>query len=220
MLFDPINYIRRYEQLDGFISDFNKFFAFDKWQLVRKDAFITFQRAEKIEIPQTPKVEAILSEDVFLNQQFGEIKFANLGLDEGFINVIKLRFDEIKKCLKSDASLAAILLSGSSLEGVLLGVAVGNPKSFNTAASAPKKDGKVKLLHEWSLSNLIDTAHELGVLKEDVRKFSHALRDFRNYIHPLQQVNSGFNPDKHTAGICWQVLRAAIHQLNTYPLRA
>jgi len=60
---------------------------------------------------------------------------------------------------------------------------------------------------------LIDVAFELKIIKEDVKKFSHALRDFRNYIHPYQQVSSGFNPDHHTANICFQVLKAAIYQL-------
>ena len=62
--------------------------------------------------------------------------------------------------------------------------------------------------------NFIKRFSELGFLKEDVKKFSHALRDFRNYIHPYQQAASGFNPDIHTAKICWQVLKAAIFQLS------
>jgi len=48
------------------------------------------------------------------------------------------------------------------------------------------------------------------LLRLDVKKFSHVMRDFRNYIHPYEQMASKFNPDKHTAEICLQVLRAAI----------
>ncbi len=80
--------------------------------------------------------------------------------------------------------------------------------------SSPKdKNGKVKNLSNWTLSNLIDVAYENRLLKEDVKKFSHSLRDFRNYIHPYQQVSSRFNPDEHTAKICWQVLITAIFQI-------
>lgn len=111
-----------------------------------------------------------------------------------------------------------IFLSGSSLEGILLGTALAHPKQFNMAKTAPKKNEKVKPFHDWTLSNLIDTSHELGLLKDDVKKFSHALRDFRNYIHPYQQVSSNFYPDQHTAQICWQVLKAAIHQLTVNKL--
>ena len=89
-----------------------------------------------------------------------------------------------------------------------------NIREFNQSKSSPKdQSGKVKPYHEWTLSNFIDTAHDIGILKEDVKKFSHSLRDFRNYIHPYEQVSSRFNPDEHTARICWQVLKAAIYQL-------
>ncbi|MDB5158349.1 MAG: hypothetical protein JWR50_3056 [Mucilaginibacter sp.] len=214
-LFSPINYIGKYDLLDKLIQEFNLFLAFDKWKVIRKDSEISFQKAEKVSIPDTPKVEpVIVTENTFLNQEFKDVSLDKLGLDARLTEVINSRFDEIKKCLKSDAPLSIIFLSGSSLEGILLGIASSNPKAFNTAKTAPAKEGKVKAFYDWTLSNLIDTSHELGILKEDVKKFSHALRDFRNYIHPLQQVGSNFHPDKHTAQICWQVLKAAIHQLS------
>ena len=55
---------------------------------------------------------------------------------------------------------------------------------------------------------------QLRALKLDVKKFSHELRDFRNYIHPYEQLASKFTPDKHTAEICLQVLKAAIADLS------
>lgn len=38
----------------------------------------------------------------------------------------------------------------------------------------------------------------------------HDLRNFRNYLHPHQQMISGFTPDEHTAKVCFQVLKAAL----------
>ena len=72
----------------------------------------------------------------------------------------------------------------------------------------------MRKFHEWSLADFINVAKEVGLLKDDVQKFSHALRDFRNYIHPFEQVTSGFTPTMHTAKICLQVLKVAIHQAN------
>ena len=60
---------------------------------------------------------------------------------------------------------------------------------------------------------MIDVACEVGVLKLDIKKFSHGLRDFRNYIHPYEQMTSGFTPDEHTAKVCFQVLKAALANL-------
>ena len=53
-------------------------------------------------------------------------------------------------------------------------------------------------------------------IKEDVKKFSHSLRDFRNYIHPFEQLCSRFIPDEHTAKICLQVFQAAIYQISSF----
>ena len=53
-------------------------------------------------------------------------------------------------------------------------------------------------------------ANDIGLLQQDVKTFSHGLREFRNYIHPEQQMSSGFKPDKHTAELCFQTLKAAL----------
>jgi hypothetical protein len=97
----------------------------------------------------------------------------------------------------------------------LHGAANANQKEFNQADAAPKDDaGKVLPFRRWNLAALIDAACGIGLLKLDVKKFSHALREFRNYIHPYEQNASGFTPDQDTARICLQVFRAAVNQLS------
>lgn len=136
---------------------------------------------------------------------------ARLTFAEPIKEVLESRRSEAIRCLGSDAPLAAIILSGSVLEGLLFGLATANPQEFNQAASCPKdQNGRAKQFCTWSLAQLIDVACELGYLSLDVKKFSHCLRDFRNYVHPYEQVKSGFEPTAHTARICLQVLDAAI----------
>lgn len=158
--------------------------------------------------------DPVVTEQEFLHRQYQNISIKNLSIDLNVVPVLESRLAEAQHCLAS-APLATIFLCGSILEGILLGVALQKPKEFNQAANSPKnKDNKVKPFHEWSLAQFIDVAHELGELKLDVKKFSHELRDFRNYIHPYQQLASKFTPDKHTAEICLQVLKAAIADLS------
>ena len=193
-------------------KEFNQYLAFDKWKVVRNGAEITFVRLDQVEIDESTPAS---NEDEFLKKEFQEISLESIGLDGTVTEILKLRVDEIEKCLSVDAPLSVIFLAGSTLEGVLLGVALRYPKEFKQSKSSPKdKDGKVKQFPDWVLSNFIDVAYELGLLAEDVKKFSHTLRDFRNYIHPYQQMSSRFNPDKHTAKISWQVLKAALFQLS------
>ncbi len=158
--------------------------------------------------------DPVATEQEFLQRQYRNISIKNLPIDPNFMPVLESRLTEAQYCVVS-APLAAIFLCGSILEGILLGVALQRPKAFNQMANSPKdKDNKVKPFQEWSLAQFIDVAYELGALKLDVKKFSHELRDFRNYIHPYQQLASKFAPDKHTAEICLQVLKAAIADLS------
>jgi hypothetical protein len=146
---------------------------------------------------------------------FGEVKLSKVPIEAGLVPILESRFQEAVRALNSACWLSAIFMCGSILEGLLLGMALANPQKFNQAKSAPKdKNGKVKPFQEWSLAQLIDVSCQLNYLKVDIKKFSHALRDFRNYIHPFQQMSSQFSPDEHTAQICMQVLRAAISGLS------
>ncbi|MDP2193951.1 MAG: hypothetical protein Q8K36_05450 [Alphaproteobacteria bacterium] len=150
-----------------------------------------------------------------LKNDFGTISFKDLPIDSNLVELLEYRYKEACECLINNIPLAATILIGSILEGALFAVAIKNPKRFNQAPTAPKNsEGKVKEFNDWTLSDFINVAHSIGVLKLDTKDFSHALRTFRNYIHIQQQQKSKFDPDKHTAKICLQVLEKAITELS------
>lgn len=210
-LFAPVNFIGRVDELDGFINAFNQYLAFDKWQISRQNTEITFSKIDKIDIGASSKPN---SENDFLNREFNGVNLKSLGLESPVTSVLDLRLKEIEKCFAANAPLSVIFLAGSTLEGILLGLATKYPRYFNTAKSSPKDgNGKVKQFHEWSLSAFIDVSREIGLIESDTQKFSHTMRDFRNYIHPFEQMSSGFNPRENTAKICLQVLKSAIHDI-------
>lgn len=205
-VFGVINFVGRFDELDGAIKHFNEYLAFNKWKMKRDNYEILFERLDKVTINKTNNNE--LSEESFLKQEFGAMNLDSLGLEDSITTILNSRLNEIRICLENNSPLGAIILSGSALKGILLGFASINPEKYRQAKKAPKND-----FYKWSLNNFIEVSYEIGFLKEDVYKFSHVLRDFRNYIHPFKQMQNQFNPDKHTAKICWQVLQAAIYQL-------
>lgn len=154
--------------------------------------------------------------DDFLTKEFSEISLDKLKIDSSIIGILNSRISEINSSIKSKSALSCIILCGSVLEGILLGVASSKPQQFNQCEISPKNRDTQKVLqfNDWTLSNFIDVSHKLGLLGLDVKKYSHSLRDFRNYIHPYEQMSSGFNPDIETAKISWQVLKAAITDLS------
>lgn len=151
------------------------------------------------------------TDDAFLRREFTIPSIPKLPVEAQVIPIIESRLNEARKTMTASAYLSTIFLCGSVLEAVLLGAAQKEPARFNRASASPKAgDGSVKRFHEWSLAQFIDVACELDLLKPDVKKFSHGLRDFRNYIHPYEQMSSGFTPDAHTAKLCFQALKAAL----------
>lgn len=151
------------------------------------------------------------TENEFLSKEFSIPNIEKLPIEQAVTIVMRRRLEEARAALGAGAHLSVIFLCGSVLEGVLLGAAQRNPAKFNQANASPKSgDGVVRKFHDWTLAQFIDVACEIGILKPDVKKFSHGLRDYRNYIHPYEEMASGFTPDEHTAKVCFQVLKAAL----------
>jgi len=140
--------------------------------------------------------------------------FKILNLEIGIADILERRWDEIQKCIDIEANLASVILMGSLLEGFLLGVMLKFPKEANNAHNAPRdKEGKVKKFPEWTLSEMIDVAHSIDWIELDVKKFSHALRTFRNIIHPYHQLACKAFPDIDTCKISWLVVQAACNDI-------
>jgi len=134
--------------------------------------------------------------------------------DPRLAEILTLRWEEAQRCIGAEAFLSAVVMMGSVLEGVLLAKAETNRSKACQASRAPKdKAGNVRPLQDWNLNALIDVGHEVGWLGGDVRRFSHALRESRNIVHPYMERALSERPDADTCSICWQVVRAAVADL-------
>jgi hypothetical protein len=134
MIFAPINFIGNYDVLDNHINSFNEYLAFDDWKVVRNGKDISFNKADKINFD----VKKEVNEEEFINQEFDEVSIYELNLDGIISDILNSRIQEIKANIKGNAPLSAIVIIGSSLEGILLGFASKNPKDFNQTSVAPK----------------------------------------------------------------------------------
>lgn len=188
------DYVGKISQLDSMIADFNQHLVFDKWQVVRKDDVISFRKLDRVVVddecaPSKERRPIVLSAD-------------SLGLDVQTEEVLKQRMKEIDICVREGASLAAVILIGSVLECILLGISEYISISGNRA--------------NLTLGNLIDAATKVGALRQDGKLFGSAVREFRNYIHPEKQLKIGFYPSQETAELCLGALQLAISQLTEF----
>ena len=132
----------------------------------------------------------------------------------GLQEVIENRWREAQKCQHVQAYIAAVILMGSILEALLLCRASSSPADAYQSPRAPKNKGeKTAPIQNWNLNTLIDVAVERGWLKTDRGKFSHALRESRNVVHPEVQVLTRTNFDEATCKTSWEVLKASVDDL-------
>jgi hypothetical protein len=161
----------------------------------------------------SPRKKAALdAEAELLRRVFRPELLTRLPLDAALIKALRDRMEEAQACIEAKAFLAAVILCGSVLEGMCLGFGSRSPERVNRAYSAQYNRSPPQF-YEWKLREWIDVLGRLGDLSPNVEKFGQALRDFRNYVHPAEQLAHRFLPDQHTARIGLQVVIAAIDDL-------
>ena len=122
--------------------------------------------------------------------------------DPAFAAALQIRLDEAQTCHLNGAHIAAIIMLGSMLEGLLLDV-------FQTRTPPGARPQRGQL----PLQQLIEIAHRNHWIQADAQKFSHVLRDYRNLVHVPVQFRIGDLPDRDTFNVCWYVVIATLNDL-------
>jgi hypothetical protein len=142
--------------------------------------------------------------------------FAELIADPKMQAILKARWDECVRCVVGGAPLAATVMMGGILEGLLLAKInqLSDKSAVFKATRAPRGRGDVPLkLGEWTLKHYIDVAHELGWISQTTKDVGEVVRDYRNFIHPQKQYSHGVALGDSDARILWEVVKGVIRQL-------
>lgn len=215
-VFAPVNYIDNPALLDELLELFNKHLQYDDWNVYIEGKNVLFRKVN-FDLHQSfkPDVQAKNTAEDFLKVKISNLNISKLPIESCLHPIIETRMKEIDKCIENQVPLGCIFLCGSVLEGLLSAIAMKSSAEFNSAKASPKEkdSSKVKSFDKWTLENYIAVAYELGYIKEDVKRFSHEVQNFRNYIHPYQQYSQKFNPTIDTAQLCAHVVKMAINQI-------
>ena len=136
------------------------------------------------------------------------------GLDERLVSNLSSRMQEAERCETVQAYLAATVLYGSILEGILEGLAAKNPRKANTSSAAPKgRDAKAKNFAEWKFNEWIAVAREVGWIPRSVGEYADQLRSYRNLIHVSEQLREELDADRHLVKVTRSVLNAVLEHV-------
>lgn len=142
--------------------------------------------------------------------------FSKLILDVAMQSILQKRWTECLVCISYGAPLAATVMVGGLLEGLLLARVNREPnkKAVSTASSAPKdRQGQPLSLRDWTLQDYIGVAHELGWITVAAKDVGVVLRDYRNYIHPQKELSHGVSLTTPDAQILWEIGKSISRQL-------
>ncbi len=117
--------------------------------------------------------------------------------------IIERDYADAQKALSVGSWKAAIVLAGGCIEGLLLDQLQLHPKVCQTVSAK----GRPADLSKWDLIDLIKVAVELKLIGVGVEKFSDSVREFRNLIHPGNEVRTGLPVTSESARISVEVLK-------------
>ena len=146
--------------------------------------------------------------------------FSPVTADPEMKAILESRWIETTLCVTGKAPLAATVMMGGLLEGLLYAriEKQTNKAPIYTAKAAPKdKQGKTFPPRDWTLQNYIDVAHELKWITQTVKDIGDVLRDHRNYIHPHKQHSEKMTLTPGDAKILWEISKNIARQVLAIP---
>ncbi|WP_433649968.1 hypothetical protein ACQP2C_26055 [Micromonospora zamorensis] len=187
-LADPREYLDDDEARRHLVGDLNGILAFEGYQ-------IRYTSGRPELVTQTPTMKRpAMQAPLELTASL-----ATILQDPDFGHHLTARLNEAHICWQSGAHTAAVIMLESLLEGVLYDVAV-----------AEHRGGQRPTDH---LESLIDLAGEKQWVARDVIDYAHVLRNHRNLVHPKKQIKQHYSPDDDTVRIAWNVVVAALNDL-------
>jgi hypothetical protein len=142
--------------------------------------------------------------------------FTRLVSDPAMRKILVDRWTECIRCLAAQAPLAATVMMGGLIEGLLLARINREPNKAQIfkAKEAPRdRTGNAKQLREWVLKDFISVAHELRWITVSAKDVGHVLRDYRNYIHPQKQLSGNVSLMPDDASLLWEMSKGVMRQL-------
>lgn len=142
--------------------------------------------------------------------------FGNLISDDTFRNIMEERWSESLKTQKAGAYLSTIILLGGILEGILHCRILKDTTEAMKSICIPidSVTGSKKPINQWMLNTMINVCKDRGWIDSDVSKFSHEVMEYRNLVHPYQQLKSGLpTPTINTCDISRTVVESALRNL-------
>lgn len=141
-----------------------------------------------------------------------EERLRRLVLDEVAAEMLVNRLSEARLCMRSGAHTMTVIGLGSLVEGLLHAVLTERDEKVQQHGFI-NQQGKKLAADRVGLAVLLDTAREHGWIQFDAHRFLGPVKEFRNFIHPRQEVASHARLDHDTVMMCWGPIGALFNDV-------
>ena len=130
-------------------------------------------------------------------------------------DILEQDLAELRTVYDASACKSCLILAGGLLEGILADTLRADPQAARSAI--PEQLGNpTKDASSWDLNQLVTVAVHLGILKRTSGHLGHALREYRNLIHPGRQARLGIVITEQDAELAVSILESCIADLNEW----
>jgi hypothetical protein len=129
--------------------------------------------------------------------------------DSNLRYILERDFYEIQRAFISQCWKSVIILCGGAIEAILTDLLLANSPQAQTNSKAPSKPD----ITRWDLSDLIKVSVDLDLVSPGVDKLSHSLREYRNLVHPGNEIRKNLTFDAEEAKIALEVLNIVYRDL-------
>ncbi|PKW17612.1 hypothetical protein [Saccharopolyspora spinosa] len=141
-----------------------------------------------------------------------EERLQRLVLDKVAAEMLVNRLTDARLCMRIGAHTMAVIGLGSLVEGVLYAVLTERDEKVQKDGFI-NAHGKKVPADRVGLAVLLDTARENGWIQFDAHRFLGPVKEFRNFIHPRQEVVSQARLDHDTVMMCWGPIGALFNDV-------
>ena len=117
--------------------------------------------------------------------------------------ILERDYLEMQRALLVHCSKSVIVLAGSAVEAMLLDALLAREDSAKASSKAPKDDPDIT---HWGLVYLINVAVDLELVDAGASKLSHPLREYRDLVHPGNEIRNKLRFDAEEARIALNVV--------------
>ena len=127
---------------------------------------------------------------------------------------IVLDWHEALTAFDAKAWKSTIVLCGGVLEGILIERIKAQEEKARSVfedvvGRKPRRD-----IESWRLVELVEISSEMDLIDRSSFYLSHALRHFRNLIHPARHVSEQIELSQETAAVALNTIRMIVHEFN------